>query len=194
MRRFCFVLSAFFLLAGCAGVDVKKVTSGKEEGIRFYRPHPYLLVTLTPPPTTGAESGPSTADKPKPKQATPPADPTPATPDSTGKVYMQIVWLPDKSENYAIEIRSGLGTIDSSFQLKDGWQLTQFGGKIDTKIPETIAAVSSLLQAAAGVPAKVMMGERRLAPAETIKPGLYRLEFDKSGMVTRIAGPIEIVP
>jgi hypothetical protein len=192
MRRFFFVLPVIFLLGGCASVAVKKVETGNEEGIRFYRPHPYLLVTEEPPPKTDAETGSAAADKPKPKKAKLSSDTQSAPAADTGKWYAQIIWLPDKSENYAIQVKSGLGTIDSSVTLKDGWELTQFGGKIDTKVPETITAISGLLQAAAGVVPKGAAG--RPGPAEKVAFKLYRLEFDKSGMVTSIVGPIDITP
>ncbi len=42
-----FICAAFVLLIGCASVEITKITKDNpyKEGIRFYRPYPYLLVT-----------------------------------------------------------------------------------------------------------------------------------------------------
>lgn len=191
MRELHLLLIAVFILSGCASVSVTKVTSGDEEGIRFYRPHPYLLVTEEPPAKADAETGSSAIQKPKSGQTAANAGASSAPADSTGNVNVQIVWLPDLSESYAIRTNSGLGAANSSVTLKDGWQLTQFGGSVDTKIPETITAFTGALQAAAGVAKTLTVAPP--ARSEKIKPGLYRLEFNK-GMVTRIVGPIEVFP
>lgn len=46
-RRFVFLTVAVFLLAGCAQVEIAQITKENpyKGGLRFYRPHPYLLVT-----------------------------------------------------------------------------------------------------------------------------------------------------
>ena len=47
MKRFFLFAIIIFLIAGCARVKVEKITHQNpyQEGIRFYRPHPYLWVT-----------------------------------------------------------------------------------------------------------------------------------------------------
>ncbi len=48
MSRKLFLLTGLmFVVAGCASVDIKRITrdSPYTEGLRFYRPYPYLLIT-----------------------------------------------------------------------------------------------------------------------------------------------------
>ena len=47
MKRFYLLAMVIFLMAGCAHVEITKITDEKsyKEGLRFYRPHPYLWVT-----------------------------------------------------------------------------------------------------------------------------------------------------
>jgi hypothetical protein len=50
MKRFCLLAIVIFLMAGCARVEITKILDEKsyKEGLRFYRPHPYLWVTKDP--------------------------------------------------------------------------------------------------------------------------------------------------
>lgn len=48
MKRIsCVIFAAIVLLSGCASVEITRVTKDNpyKEGIRFYRPYPYLLIT-----------------------------------------------------------------------------------------------------------------------------------------------------
>lgn len=47
MRRFCLLTIVIFLMIGCASVEITQITKQKpyKEGLRFYRPHPYLLIS-----------------------------------------------------------------------------------------------------------------------------------------------------
>jgi len=181
MKSFWFLIAAVFLMTGCADVQVKKVTSDSQEGIRFYRPHPYLLVTREKVQKPSDQPKPL-AQKEKSKEGvrgkTVASTPPPSADNVT--TYIQVVWLPDKSENYAIKTKSGFGTVDATVKLDNGWQLTQFGGKIDSKVPETITAATGFLKALPGLTMGMIEKEGE-APAkpEMIPPGLYRLEFDE---------------
>jgi hypothetical protein len=144
------VLSAW--LAGCASVTVRPVTSDDREtpGVRYYESEPYLLVTKDVPKDNASKAGASTHT-------------------------IQLVWLPNYNKGYAVKTTPGLGTAHGSVKLANGWQLTEFGAIVDTKIPETISAVTDLVKAL-GVSALT-----KGAPRETIvlEPGLYRLNFNK---------------
>lgn len=210
MRRFSIIIATVFLLTGCARVEITKVfpkdERDKMEGIRFYRPDPYLLVTKGVPPVQSASGGQGGGEQPaggggktpkendKPKTQTKKADPTDAEPVASPynpeQLYVQVIWLPNFQEAYAIKPRSGIGTIDSTIQLKDGWQLTQFGGKIDTKVPETITAVGSLLASVAGaIPKGLSTTASTILPLPAsiwIEPGLYRIIYDGDGHFTKL--------
>jgi hypothetical protein len=139
------LMSALALVAmsGCSTVEVKPFDGTYKDGLRFYRPEPYLLVTK----------------------------------DKDGIVQSAIVYLPNKKEEYIVRAVPRLGTVDMKAALDGGWNLTSLGATIDTKIPETITALSGLAQAAAGLRGRSMTDE----------PGLYRIEFDSTtGRVSTI--------
>ena len=217
MRRIWLSFAAFLLLSGCASVQISKVPASQTpkigdsvEGIRFYQPRPYLLVTKGVPPVQsvseggggqpgdggkqgaggnqgdGSKKGKATGGKQSAtgKKGSGGDDPAPSS-YTPNQLYVQLIWLPDMNVSYAVNPKSGIGTLDTSMQLKDGWQLTQFGGKIDTKVPETITALGSLLGAirkggAAGTPSPSLAAP---SPPEEkwIEPGLYRFEFESVG-------------
>lgn len=141
-------------LAGCATVTVRPVTRDDRAtpGVRFYESEPYLLVTKDVLKDNTSKAGVSTHT-------------------------IQIVFLPNYNMGYAVKTTPGLGTANGSVKLANGWQLTEFGAIVDTKIPETISAVTDLVKAL-GVSA-LTKGPK--APPETIvlEPGLYRLNFNK---------------
>ena len=88
-----------------------------EEGLRFYRPKPYLLV---------APEG-----------------------DGSGRrVRISLEYLPDFAEEYAVQIRSGLGINATSVQLEDGWNLVALDEQLDAQVDEQIRAFADLIQAA----------------------------------------------
>lgn len=148
MKNKFYLLSVIvFLMTGCAGVEITKITpkNADKEGIRFYRPWPYLLV---------AE-------------------------DANGKFQTQNIYLPKTNEEYVISVKSGIGTSDVSVTLANGWQLTQYGEKRDSKIPETIGAITG----AATVLEKTFEMLQAQAPPPSLAAGLYRYEFDDNGIV-----------
>lgn len=156
MNRFiAFVVVAGLTFSlGCARVDVIRLKPGDTttEGVRFYRPAPYLLVTVQPsPPKPDGKPG----EEPKPTMQT------------------TIVWLPDVSEEYTVSVEEGWGVANGSIELIDGWRLSKLGAIADSKAPETITAVGSLLTSIAGVAIK-STDDKGLAP------GLYRIIFDKT--------------
>jgi hypothetical protein len=134
-------------MTGCAGVQIARITpeNPNQEGVRFYRPHPYLWVTK----------------------------------DKDGNLQVTFMWLPNKNEEYAIKVKSGIGSVDVKFKLADGWNLTEFGEVRDSKIPETITALTGSL--------KDLKGVLELAKKEELNPGLYMLIFDnKTGLISDI--------
>ena len=99
-----------------------------------------------------------------------------------GQCQDALVWLPDESQEYAISVRSGLGTATASATLANGWNLVAFGEARDSRIPETIEALSGALAAgsAAAAPAPGPKGAaaRPSAPGDCA-PALY--EFTREG-------------
>lgn len=136
-----------FLISGCAGVEITKITPEDpyEEGLRFYRPYPYLWVTK----------------------------------DKDGNLQGSIIYLPNRSEEYIIKIKSGMGSVDANFTLENGWNLTGLNETRDSKTPEMIAALTGSLKDLKRILEK--------AKKEELHPGLYMFIFDdKTGLISDI--------
>jgi len=92
-------------------------------------------------------------------------------------VEAKTVYLPKKDEEYSIKVKSGLGTVNGSFTLTDGWNLTQFGDSRDSKIPDTITALTGT--------ATSVNDMKGLVGASELPPGLYKYLIDeKTGEVS----------
>ncbi len=145
---------AIFIWSGCASVQVVPVQNetgsegrvlGHEAGVRFYRPAPYVWITALPREKKG--------------------DPV--------EYEAKIVVLPDFSQEYAIQWKTGLGSVNPRFELTDGWNLTDFNSRADS-------AASTVVREATGAVVELgsAIGGRK---GERLEPGLYRLEVDEKG-------------
>lgn len=134
---------------GCARVEVVRVKSEEsyKEGIRFYRPAPYLLITR------------------------------PAATEKEKTLQLSVIYLPDTSQEYAIRITPGLGTVTANVTLDQGWNLVGINRTIDTKLPETITAIGNAIS---GLPILKALGKKL---GEELDPGLYRIDFDDKGYI-----------
>lgn len=141
MKRFCLLTIALIFVIGCARVEIERITSENpyKKGVRFYRPHPYFLVTK----------------------------------NKEGNLQGTICWLPDKKEEYMINVKSGIGVAETKFTLENGWNLTQFGETQDAKSPEMINALAGTLRGVAGIL------ETKEMRKEEFHPGLYIFIFDE---------------
>jgi hypothetical protein len=180
MRNF-FVVGVLLPIIACAKVSVVPVnpdgsapTNSPVEGVRYYEPHPYLLVARLPPNTqaTGGnspqESGSSgraaqsqtdnsTSNKaPMSAPAAPATGPSVGASDtsfsaSTDQYSIRLIYLPDYSHPFAISESPGLfGSSSMKPQLQDGWMLTNLEASGDSKVAETVAAMAQLVSAAMG--------------------------------------------
>jgi len=139
------------LIAGCARLEVRHVQDGDtSKGIHFHEPTPYLLVSATPKTDGG---------------------------NVTTAYSTQIVYLPNKRQRYVAQIKPGWGTVDGSVKLVNGWMLESVGAKMDSKGPETIAAIAGLIKESAAL-AGMNEDERREAIV-----GLYRIDIALDGSV-----------
>lgn len=147
MKRI-FILSALVWLAfGCTRVTVVRVPDpgdSSTEGFRFYRPYPYLAISET------AE-------------------------EKSGRPMLQykIIWLPDLSQEYAIQVRAGVGTVDFKPSFEEGWKLVGIDAKLDSKTDKIIEAASGFLEKGA----KLFTGTK--AAAQPLQPGIYRFIYDR---------------
>lgn len=102
-------------------------------------------------------------------------------------LLFDIIYLPDYSKEYIVKKRGFIGATNVAMKLENGWNLTEFGSTSDSKVPETLTALTSLL------PALIGAGEDSpLAPAiSVIKPGLYKLTFNTVGELDGIT-PVKL--
>lgn len=107
------------------------------------------------------------------------------TTDRNETVQAQILYLPDLSQEYAVEPRVRLGSVEMDASFADGWQLTKLGASADPQVAKTLEAVAGLVTAGGGV-AVAPQGQ---GPAFPLAPGLYRLVYSGA----HVAG-VERVP
>ena len=135
MRRAIGILLLLAIVCGCnPRVSVVQNPGPMNRGIRYYRPKPYLLIA--PAGTTSEIAGNVS------KRVTEPSDQF---------VSIQLQYLPDFNEEYAINVRSGLGTADVSITLEDGWNLTEINQKLDSQFDENLSAVAEVMKAVPSV-------------------------------------------
>jgi len=155
-----FLLSVL-IICSCARVTVSPVSQDRpySKGIRFYRPHPYLLVTEKL-----------------------------ATRGTT--LEGKIIYLPQKKEEYVIDVQPGIGKVDAKFKLEHGWRLTDFGEVRDSKTPEMIEAFGDFLPEINEIFVKSIAPEKQKQDKK-LTPGLWRFEFDQNGYVKDLIKIIE---
>jgi hypothetical protein len=64
------------------------------------------------------------------------------------KISMKLEYLPDFSEEYAINLKPGLGSGKFDFKLENGWNLTSLNAETDQQTDEIIGSIGSLVGAA----------------------------------------------
>ncbi len=156
--RIALFCTSLCVLTNCVPVQVKKlvnhqVDKNAPKGLRFYRPHPYLVVTRSVKKTDKVTETVCTS---------------------------RIEYLPELEDAYVIELKPWLGTVDAKFKFEDGWKLTEYGQISDARIPETINAISGLIGAIgplfpAPSPEAEFIGED--VPC---REGLYRIDYDST--------------
>jgi hypothetical protein len=181
MKRFLVLMAAIAVLAmptGCTPrVRVVANPTPHQKGIRYYRPKPYLLVSSGVAEMTVSDKEKTTTTR--------------MVPDSK-VVNIQLVYMPDFEEEYAIDVRTGFGTADVSITLEDGWNLTAINQKLDSQTDENLKGVAELLGAIGSLPAPTAQkGERSLetraaatcnVKATNVPLGYYESVIGRDGM------------
>ncbi len=117
------LLLCFTVAWGCTPRVIVHSNPGREtNGIRYYRPKPYLKI----------EPAEVAVDKTTTKFV-------------PGMLRITLEYLPDFSEEYAIDVRSGLGVANVGIKLQDGWNLTEISQDLDSQTDENVKAVGSLI-------------------------------------------------
>jgi hypothetical protein len=169
LKLSCVVVSVL-CAASCAsissvplGTDGNTKISGAEEGIRYYRPKPYVLITELPVSPQTPSSGPAAAapagknastqtPSPTPTTASQPQSAAPSAPASDtsfsasmASYSVKLVYLPDYEHPMALKMTAGLfGTTSSNPTLQDGWMLTSLSGSVDSGGAAALSAIAGL--------------------------------------------------
>lgn len=155
MKQQVIIICAFsLLLYGCATapysvpVSRQAIEQSPGEGIPYYLPHPYLVVTKNFEGKTVTES--KTAKKNeegKDESVTEATKTEPAEIDTNRDVYaMQVIYLPDSTQKYALKFKRGWGSYKASINLVDGWKLSGLNAEGDAKTAETISAIGTAVK------------------------------------------------
>lgn len=148
-------------LCGCATTPYSIPLSHKAKvespgkGIPYYLPRPYLVVTKNLTCVTAAKSG-STESQGTAQTAQKTNITVNKDSDKSKDAYaMQVVYLPDPDQKYALYFDKGTGSYDSAITLVDGWKLAGLNMKGDAKTSETIQAIGSAIKDTASAAATV---------------------------------------
>ena len=145
----------FVFTAACAPrVRVRANPQPHDAGIRYYRPKPYLLLT------SAAQTVLSDSGKPVRELI------------DERFVQIELQYLPDFSEEYAVDVRSGFGIADVAITLEDGWNLTSINQKLDSQTDENVRAMAEVFRGAAGL---TNPGQRTTGP-DGNKPPAFRVK------------------
>jgi hypothetical protein len=160
--------------AGCAHLTFQSAAVHNEawyqrwfsqsDGIHYYRPRPYILITET-----------KAANDPQPS------------------CVVDIKYLPDYSQEYVIIPHYWIGSVALKPTLTDGWNLTNFDSTVDTKVPETLNAFAALMKAvpqSAVSPAVKTENVTGPAPTGNVRPGLYPMEPDGDRLTIDVDHPV----
>ena len=169
MRYLARLSIALLLLACCVAqigctprVVVRSQPRSGDPGIRYYRPKPYLKI----------EPAEIAIDKNQTKIV-------------PGLVRISLVYMPDFSEEYSIDVRPGLGTADVGIKLEDGWNLTEISQDLDSQTDENISAVGDLLSGLGDVVPTAAGGRSSdvsfTVPARNVPIGFYESVIGRDG-------------
>jgi hypothetical protein len=76
------------------------------------------------------------------------------------KISMKLEYLPDFSEEYAINLKPGLGSGKFDFKLENGWNLTSLNAETDQQTAEIIGSIGSLIGSVASAVSPLEDGGR----------------------------------
>lgn len=129
MYRIILCCIAFAALGCTPRLRVIHNPTSADRGIRYYRPKPYLLIT----PATEESPGPG-------RNAL-------ARRASDEAVNLELRYLPDFTEEYALDVRPGLGSANVSIELEDGWNLVSLNQELDSQFDENLSSVADVIKA-----------------------------------------------
>jgi hypothetical protein len=199
--------SVFFLIINaCTTVSITPINYNGEkvpngiEGLPFFRPKPYLLV-LKSPKIKHENNQNLKSDENQAEGDTEENTNNSTLLFKTENYLVKLIYLPDFSHGYTISISNPwrpFGSTEMSPQLENGWMLKSLNSKVDSKTPETLTAIASIVAAArngatpipgnptfesnwsnSGLPdnSEHTVTEYDLNQLGVLKPGLYEFKY-----------------
>lgn len=181
-------------LCGCATTPYSIPLSQKAKaqspgkGIPYYLPHPYLVVTKNLTGITAGKSGSTESQgsaqtaqttnvnvnksSDKPKVASNDDSGKTDTASNKDNYAMQVIYLPDPDQKYALYFDKGTGNYDATITLVDGWKLAGLNMKGDAKTAETIQAIGSAIKDTASAAATTFGPFKAVQKAAKVGPGV----------------------
>lgn len=170
-------------LCGCATtpysvpISQKAKVESPGKGIPYYLPHPYLVVTknLTCVTAVKSESAASqSTDQAAAKKVSDGSKGAAQNDAASNKdnYAMQVIYLPDPDQKYALYFDKGTGSYDSAITLVDGWKLAGLNMKGDAKTAETIQAIGSAIKDTASAAATTFGPFKAVQQAAKVSPGV----------------------
>jgi hypothetical protein len=125
MRIACLKVALLGLVLGCASTTVVKNPGPNTTGLRYNLPKPYLILETAVEVSADGKS----------KKNIP------------NMVNITLEMLPDYSEEYAIQVKAGVGANKTGLTIKDGWKLEKVNFGIDSKTNENVSAIADAIGA-----------------------------------------------
>jgi len=148
-----YLVLCFFLALGCANFRVQPAESPQDGGLHFFLPKPYILVWWERATVVRGTAL-----------------------ISTLRPHFEVLYLPDQSQRYTISQYVFLAKGDFSYQLKDGWLLTEVNGRFGTEAPwEAVSGMGK--EAVRAVAAQAIRPEPPKG-GKVPPPVLYELRWD----------------
>lgn len=136
------LLGATLIFSGCASTIT--ASSGGETGIPYYLPKPYLLITknltfLTEKITEKKN------DKGNTEAIEHTVGPITTNNNKGDSYFFQVIYLPDLTQKYGLEIQSRTGIIKTKVTWIDGWKLVGLNLDADAKTSDIIKAIGEAI-------------------------------------------------
>jgi len=158
MRNKLLVVTLLAMLAGCAGIKIVKVTDDSTEGLRFYRPEPYLIVT---------SSSTTIQWLPNFKQEY--------------AVQVRSGWFGSIEPKIALDNGWNLTSLGGTITSNGSGAVTSI-----TSLLTTVAPLVGLKGFKATENESGKGYEENVRAANKLQPGIYRFDFDANGRITNL--------
>lgn len=165
------------IFSGCASTITAK--PGGKTGISYYLPKPYLLITKNLTPLTEKitekkdEKGNTIAIERT-------VEPLNTIKDAGDSYSFQVIYLPDLTQKYGLEILSRTGEVKTNITLVDGWKLVGLNLDADAKTSDIIKAIGEVIPKLLPVEKSQLVEKVQIVPEKKeAKLWLYEIKVEQ---------------